>query len=158
MVLHSRQDAQLALHGDAPLVGVLDHLAGQLHVLVKGERGSVDHNGGVPPLNGGDAGVQILAVVQMQGNGNGGVHGVLFHGVGDVQRALFLVLQRPLGEVGAPAHEGVGQIRPLQNGGGTEHLMDLNHRLGLTDRVDVKGSLGIVILLGSIQDRFHWNQ
>ena len=29
---------------------------------------------------------------------------------------------------------------------------------GLADRVDVKGSLGVVILLGSIQNRFHWNQ
>ena len=97
-------------------------------------------------------------MVQVQGHGDGGVHGVFFHRVGDVQRAFFLVLQSAVGEVGPPAHEGVGQVRALQNGGGAEHLVDFDDRLGLTDGVDVEGALRVVVFLGGVENRFHWNQ
>ena len=94
----------------------------------------------------------------MEGNGDGAVLGVLLHRVGDVQRALLLVLQRAVGEVRAPAHKSVCQIGALQDGGGTEHLVDLDHCLCLTDRVHVERTLRVVVLLRSVQNGFHGDQ
>ena len=113
VVLHPRQYAQLPLHADAPGVGVLHHLPGELHVLVKRQGRSVDHDGGVAPRDGGHTGVHVFAVVQVEGHRDGAGLGVLLHRVGDVQSALLLVLQGALGKVHPAAHEGVGQIRPL---------------------------------------------
>ena len=89
-------------------------------------------------------------MVQVEGHRDGTGLGVLLHRVGNVQRALLLVLQGALGKVGAAAHEGVGQVRALEDGGGTEHLVNLDHRLGLAHRVDVEGSLGVVVFLGGV--------
>ena len=128
-------------------MGVLHHLPGQLNVLLQGQGGAVDHHGGVAPLNGGGAGIEVLAVVQVENDGDGGVRPVLLHGGGDVPRALLLVLQGALGEVHPAAHEGVGQIRPLENGEGLVHL---NDGLGLGHGVHVKGPLGVIVLLGGL--------
>ena len=91
-------------------------------------------------------------------SGNGAVHGVFFHGVGDVHRALFLVLQGAVGEIRPAAHEGVGQVRPLQDRGGAEHLVDFDHCLGLAHGVDVERPLGVIISFGGVQNGFHWDQ
>ena len=63
VVLLAAQHPQLALHADAPGVGVLHHLPGQLDVLLQGQGGAVDHDGGIAAVNGGHAGVEVLAVV-----------------------------------------------------------------------------------------------
>ena len=151
VVLHAGQHAQLALHGHATGVGVLDHLAGQLHVLVKGQGGAVDHDGGVAPLDGGHAGVEVLAVVQVEHHGDGAVRRELLHRLGDVAGPLLLVLQGAILEVHPAAHEGVGQVGPLQDGGGAEHLVDGDDGLGLGHRVDVEGPLGVAVFHSGVQ-------
>ena len=153
VVLHAGQHAQLALHGHAAGVGVLDHLAGELHILLKGEGGAVDHHGGVPPLDGGHAGVEVLAVIQVEHHGDGAVLGELLHRLGDVAGPLLLVLQGAVCKVHPAAHEGVGQVGPLQNGRGAEHLVYGDDRLGLGHGVDVEGPLGIAIFHGGVQNR-----
>ena len=61
------------------LVGVLHDLAGQGDVVLKGMLGAVDHHGGEAPVDAGLADVKVLAVVQVQGDGqarvlHGGLH------------------------------------------------------------------------------------
>ena len=70
VVLNAGQRAQLGLHHHAVVVGVLDHLAGDLDVLGKRLGGGVDHHGGEAAVNAGLAGFKIRAVIQVQGNGD----------------------------------------------------------------------------------------
>ena len=92
-------------------------------------------------------------MVQVQGHGDGAALAVLLHRRADVGRALDLVFQGGVHEVGAAAHEAVGQVRALQDGGGAEHLMHLDGGLSLGHGVHVEGALGVVIFLGGFQNR-----
>ena len=89
-------------------------------------------------------------MVQVEYDGDGGVLAVLLHGVGDVPGALFLVLQRPVGKVGAATHKGIGQVRALEDGGGAEGLVHLDDGLGLGHGVDVERALGVAVGLGGL--------
>ena len=154
MILHACQNSQLALHADASGVGVFYHLAGQLHVLVKFQGRSVDHDGSVSAVDGRLAGVEITAVVQVEHHRDGGVLPVLSHRVGDELRPPLLVLQGGVFKVHAAAHEAVGQIGPLQHSRGAEHLVNLDHRLGLGHRVYVEGALAVTVVQRRVNNRF----
>ena len=64
------QGAELGLDDHAVVMGVLDDLAGDLDVLVEGLGGGVDHDGGEAAVDAGLAGLEVGAMVQMQGNGD----------------------------------------------------------------------------------------
>lgn len=93
MILHACQYAQLAFDRYAPGMGQLDHFPGQGDVILEGQAGAVDHNGGIASVHGGDAGFHGFAVVQVEGYGDGTVFCVLFDGLGDVVRADLLIFQ-----------------------------------------------------------------
>ena len=150
VVLLAAQHTQLALHADAAGVGVLDHFPGQLDVLLQGQGGAVDHHGGVAAVNGGHAGVKVLAVVQVEHDGDGGALAVLLHRVGDVAGPLLLVLQRAVLEIHTASHKRVCQVRALQDGGGAEGLVHFNDSLGLCHGVDIERPLSIIVSLGGL--------
>ena len=70
LVLNASQSAQLSLDHNTVIVSVLDDLAGDLDVLSERLGGSVDHDGGEAAVDAGLAGLEAVAMVQMQGNGD----------------------------------------------------------------------------------------
>ena len=150
VILLAAEHAQLALDADAERVSVLDDLAGQLYVLLQGQGRAVYHDGGVAAVDGRDAAVEVLAVVEVQHHGDGASLTVLPDGVGDAARADLLVLQRAVGEVHAAAHEGVGEVCALQDGGAAEGLVHFDDCLGLCHGVDVERALRVVVLFSGL--------
>ena len=69
-VLLPAQPAQLGLHCGAVRVGSghLHHPAGEGDVLLQGQLGAVDHEGGVAVRRGLGAEVEAVSVVQMEGH------------------------------------------------------------------------------------------
>ena len=65
----------------------------------------------------------------------------------------FFILQGTVGKIHPAAHKGVGQIRPLQDGGGTEGLVHFNDRFGLGHGIDVERPLGVTILFSCLHQR-----
>ena len=155
MILHTGEDPQLTFYGNAPRMRQLDNLSGQGNVVLERQAGAVDHDGGVTAIHSRDTGINGLAVIQMQGNGNGAVLGVLLNSLGDIIGAHLFIFQGAVCKIGTAAHKGVGQIRALDNGSGTEHLMNLNDGLGLRHGIDIERPLGVVILFGSLQNGSH---
>ena len=92
-------------------------------------------------------------MVQMQRNRDPAVLAVLLDSVGNVVGADLLVFQSTVCEIGTAAHEGVGQIRALNDGGGAEHFVDFDDGLGLGHGVDVERALCVVILFGPTSPR-----
>ena len=73
IVLDAGQGAQFRLHHYAVVMGVLNNLLGQGDVLLKGQRGTIDHDGGKATVDAGFAGLEVGAVIQMQGDGQVGI-------------------------------------------------------------------------------------
>ena len=69
-VLDTGQRAQLSLNNNAVVVSVLNNLLGDFNVLLEGLGGSVDHNGSEATVDAGLAGLEAVAVVQVQSNGD----------------------------------------------------------------------------------------
>ncbi len=65
-VLNAGQSTQLSLDHNAVIVSVLNDLTGDLDVLSERLGGSVDHNGGEAAVDAGLAGLEAVAVIQMQ--------------------------------------------------------------------------------------------
>ena len=78
---------------------------------------------------------------------------VLLHRLGDVAGPLLLVLQGAVCKVHPAAHEGVGQVGALQDGGGAEGLVHVDDGLGLGHRVDVERPLGVAVFHSRVQQR-----
>ena len=116
MVLHARQHAQFAFHRNAVGVGVLDHLAGQFHVVLIGQAAAVDHDAGVAARDAGFDALQRFAVVQVQRHRDGAVRTIPLDGVAQHFRALLLFLDGAVHEIRRPAQVRVGGFRPLQDG------------------------------------------
>ena len=60
----------LEAQDDAVCMGILNDLAGQGNVILERMGGTVDHNGGETAVDAGLTGLEIGAVVQMQGDGD----------------------------------------------------------------------------------------
>ncbi len=79
-VLDAAQHANLALDGDAALMGEIDHLFGDGDVLFEASRGfavglqrAVHHHRGKAQLDSALAGLEAVAVIQMHGQRNLGI-------------------------------------------------------------------------------------
>ena len=70
VILNAGQSAELSLNDNTVSVSVLYDLLGLLNVLVERTGGAVDHNGGETAVDAGLAGLEVRAVVQMQGDRN----------------------------------------------------------------------------------------
>ena len=70
LILDAGQGAQLGLHDNAVVVGILHDLLGDLDILGKGLGGGVDHDGGEAAVDAALAGLKVGAVIQMQHDGN----------------------------------------------------------------------------------------
>ena len=70
VVLNAGQSAQLSLNDYAVRMRVLNDLLGDLNVFVKRLAGAVDHNGGEAAVDAGLAGLEVRAVVKVQGDRN----------------------------------------------------------------------------------------
>ena len=155
MILNARQNAQLALDGNAVGMGELDDLAGQLDVLLIGQAASVDHDGRIAAVDARLDAFEALAMIQMQRNRHRTVLAVFAHGVADALCADALGFHRAVHEVEFAAHKGVGCFRTLQNGAGMQQFMDANRRLNLPDAVHVERALTIAVLIRRFQNRSH---
>ena len=158
MVLHAGQHAQLALDGDAVGMGVLDHLAGQLHVVLIGQAAAVDHDAGVAARDAGLDAFQRSAVVQVQRHGDGAFGAVFPDGVAQDLGAFLLVRQAAVHKVGRAAQVGVGGLGPLQDGRRVQQLVDADGRLHLADTVHIESPLAVAVLVRRFQDRAHGYQ
>ena len=69
-VFDARENAEFAFDGYVIFVGVVDNLGGELHVLVVGERRTVDHDGREAVLYAGLAQFKRVAVVEVQNDRN----------------------------------------------------------------------------------------
>lgn len=70
VILNAGQSAELSLNDNAVSVSVLYDLLGLLNVLVERTGGAVDHDGSEAAVDAGLAGLEVRAVVQMQGDRN----------------------------------------------------------------------------------------
>ena len=160
MVFHTCKNAQLTFYGDTTRMGKLYHFTGQGNVVFKGQAGTIDHNGGVAAIHSRNAGINVLAVIQMKRHRNGAVLGILFDGLGDVICTNLFILQGAIGKIGTAAHKCVGQIRTLNNGSGAEHFVNFNNSLRLCNSVDIKRALCVIVLFSGFQDgshRYEWH-
>ena len=71
-VFDASQGAQLSLDNNTVIVSVLNDLLGDLDVLLEGLGRSVDHDGSEAAVDAGLAGLEAVAVVQVQSDGNFG--------------------------------------------------------------------------------------
>ena len=155
MILYAGQHAQLAFHGDAVGMGILDNFPGQGHVVLIGQAAAVNHHGGIAAIDAGFDGFQRFAVIQVQGDGNGAVRAELLYDVTDVLCALPLSLRRTVHEVLLSAHKSVGGFRSLENRGGAKQLMNPDGRFDLTKAIHVEGGLAVTIAVSGLQNRAH---
>ena len=128
LVLDAGQGAQLGLHHDTVVMGVLHHLAGDLDILGKGLGGRVDHHGGEAAVDTALAGLKVGAVVQMQHDGDVGAAG---------HSGLHQLHQ--IGVVGV----GAGALADLQDHGSMLLLAGLGDALHDLHVVDVERADGV---------------
>ncbi len=134
LILDAGQDAEFAFHRNVKLVGVVNHLLGEGHVLLEGERRAVDHHRREAVVDTVLAELESIAVVEVQADlgmfpaqGFGIFHRALCHiaeqyGVGVVTRAL-----RHLEDDGAL---GIGGC--LDNGLQLLHIVKVERGDGVT--------------------------
>ena len=132
LVLDAGQRAQLRLHHNAVVVGVLHHLAGDLDILGKGLGGRVDHDGGKAAVDAGLAGLEVGAVIQMQHDGD--------IGAGRYRRLHQL---HQIGVVGV----GAGALADLQDHGSVLLLAGLGDALYDLHVVDVECADGVAAII-----------
>ena len=94
----------------------------------------------------------------MEHHGYGRVLAIELDGVTDVLRAPDLVLDGTVREVGPASHEGVSEVRSLQDHGAAEHLVHLDSSLGLAHRVDVERPLRVAVAPGGVENGFERNE
>ena len=144
VVLDAGQAAQLGLDGHVAVVRILDDLAGQGDVLLKGQVAAVDHDAGEAAVDAALAGLKVGAMVQMHHDGQ---IGVLNGGLDHLHEVDVLgILAR------ARAH--------LQNEGGIFHLGALGDALDDFHVVDVEGADGVTALVSLFEHLFavdHWH-
>ena len=133
LILNAGEGAELGLDHDTVIVSVLDDLAGQGDVLVKGLGGGVDHDGGEAAVDAGLAQLEGVAVVQMQGDGD---LGILDDGSLD-----------QLHEVGV-VRVGTGALGHLEDDGALELAGSFGDALDDFHVVDVEGADGITAVVG----------
>ena len=107
MIFHAGQNAQLSLYTDASRMCIFYHFSRQIHVLVKWQGGTVDHNRGVAALDRRHTGIEITAVIQVQDDGNIRICPIFLYGVRDILCADLLVFQCRIHKVGTAAHKAV---------------------------------------------------
>ena len=66
MIFHAGQNAQLSLYADASRMCIFYHFSRQIHVLVKWQGGTVDHNRCVTSFHCLDCKFKAIALIQMQ--------------------------------------------------------------------------------------------
>ena len=135
LVLHAGQSAQLSLNHNAVVVGVLHHLLGDLDVLGEGLAGGVDHDGGEAAVDAALAGLEAVAVVQVQADGQTGLDHSGLHQLDEV------------GVVGV----GTGTLGHLQDQRGADFLGGLGDTLNDLHVVDVEGADGVAAVIGLLK-------
>jgi hypothetical protein len=116
-------------------MGVLDHLLGNLDVLSKGLAGGVDHDGGKAAVDAALAGLEAVAVVQMQADGQAGLNDGGFHQLDQI------------GVVGV----GPGALGDLEDQRGVDFLGSLSDPLDNLHVVDIESTDGITAIVGLLE-------
>ena len=124
-------------------MGVLHDLLGDLDVLGEGLAGGVDHNGGETAVDAGLAGLEIRAVVQVQGDGD----------VGALDDSSLHQLHQ-VGVVGV----GAGALGNLQDQGGLQFLSSLGDALDNLHVVDVESADSVAAVIGFLEHLGSGNQ
>ena len=148
LVLDAGQGAQLSLNHNTVIVSVLNDLLGDLDVLLERLGGGVDHDGGEAAVNAGLAGLEGVAVVQVQGDGNVGAldNGSLHH-------------LHQVGGVGVLT----GTLGNLQDNGSVLLAAGLGDGLNDLHVVDVESTHSIAAVVSLLKhllssNKSHWNQ
>ena len=133
LILDAGQYAELALDGDVVLVGVLDDLAGDADVLLVGECAAVVHHTGEAHVDAGLAGLEAVAVVEVQ------------HNLGVGATELFGILDGTFGHIAQEGRVGIlaGAFRHLQDDGALGFDGGHDDGLHLLHVVEVEGGDGI---------------
>ena len=123
-------------------MGILHHLAGNGDVLLEGLGAGVDHNGGEAVVDAGLAGLEAVAVVQMQADGQAGLN------LGGLHQ---------LDKVGAVGI-GAGTLGNLQDHRGVQLFAGLGDALNDLHIVDVESADGVAALVGLLEHLGRSNQ
>ena len=126
-------------------MGVLHHLLGDLDILSEGLGGGVDHHGGEAAVDAALAGLEAVAVIQVQADGQAGLDDGSLHQLHQV------------GVVGV----GPGALGDLEDQRGADFLGSLGDTLDDLHVVDVEGADGIAAVIGLLEHFFrsykgHW--
>ena len=141
-ILHAGQGAQLGLDHNAAVVGILDHLLGDLNVFGEGLGGSVDHDGGKAAVDAALAGLKAVAVVQMQADGQAGLDDGSLHQL------------HQIGVVGV----GAGALGDLEDQGSFQIFGGLGDALDDLHVVDVESADGVTAVIGLLEHFGSGNQ
>ena len=141
LVLDAGQHTELALDGDIILVGIFHHLTGNLDILLVGQGAAVVHHAGEAHVDAAFAGLEAVAVVEMENN----------LGVGATQ--LLGILNGTLGHVAQEGGVGIvaGTLADLQNDGTLGLDGGLDDGLHLLHVVEVEGGDGIAAIDGFLE-------
>ena len=128
-VFNAAQHADLALHGDAALMGEVDHLLRHCDVLFKGGRSlavllerAVHHDRGVAQLDGALAGLEAVAVVLVHGDGNLGIQ---FGRRQDEVKEVAILGKGARAAAGLDDDRGVGLLGRAHDGLNLFHIVDV---------------------------------
>ncbi len=138
LIFHAGENAKLTFDGNVVLVGVVNDLLGQGHVLLVGEVASVDHHGRETAVDAALAKLEAVTVVEVEDNL--GVLPAEFLGIGD----------STLGHVAEQGGVGIvaGAFGNLENHGRLLFGSGLDDGLELLHVVEVEGGDCITALDG----------
>ena len=132
-VLYAGQHTEFALDGDVVLVGIFYHLTGDSDILLIGEGAAVVHHAGEAHVDAALAGLEAVAVVEVQ------------HNLGVGAAKLFGILHGTLGHVAQEGGVGIVActLRNLKDDGALGLDSGLDDGLHLLHVVEIEGGDGI---------------
>ena len=96
-------------------------------------------------------------MVQMKCHRNRRVNRIFLYSCSYVPGTDLLVLKCGIHEISSSTHESVGKVSSLKDGCASEHLMDLNHGLGLCYCIHIECTLCVVVLVSCVKNDSHRN-
>ena len=141
-VFHTGQPAELGLHPDAARPGVIHHFFGQGDVFFEGQVRAVDHHRGETAVNAGLADGEVLAVVEVEHEGQVAFQKGRFHQLDQI------ILPGVFARAGGH----------LKNGRGLLFRGRFNNALDDFHIIDVESAHGVAFFVGSFKQKFGTDQ
>ena len=155
VVLNTSKNSKFTLYCYTSFVCILYNFPCKFDVFLEWKRRTVDHDRCISAVNCCLTRIEVLTMVKMKCNRNRGINSILLYCCSNVSCSNFLVFKSCVLEVCPSTHEAVCKVCTLKNGCTSEHFMDFNDCLCLSNCVYVECTLSIAILVCCIQDGFH---